>query len=203
MKQYYSSGLLLFIVLLFHVQQAWGNEKDSTRSGRWYLPRYVPVQFAGNIGLFSSGVGYTSRHENYEISILYGYVPQSLARSHIHTITARNVFPLTRFPLRNNRSLIPYVGLGLTVEVGGNAFFRMPAHFPEGYYNFPKNLHVIAYGGTKFRHLFHDDFRLLRGMEFYLEAGTVDVYVWYKTISNQIKFNEIFSLAVGVHLLLD
>ena len=161
--------------------------QDSTRSNRWYLPHYVPVQFAGN----------------FHLNILYGYVPASVAKTAIHTITAKNIFPITRYPVRNNQTLIPYLGLGLTVEVGGNAFFRMPSHFPESYYDFPKNVHVIAFGGAKLQHLFSNDSGFVRGLEFYGEAGTIDLYVWYKVTSGQIKFNQIFSLAVGINLLLD
>lgn len=89
------------------------------------------------------------------------------------------------------------------MEVGGNAFFSVPAHFPEGYYDFPKNLHVIAYGGATLQHRFEDSFAFLQGVEFFAEAGTIDAYLWYKTISSQIGFNQIFSLALGVNLLLD
>ena len=45
--------------------------------------------------------------------------------------------------------------------------------------------------------------KFLRGAEFFAEAGTVDVYLWYKSMSHRIKFRQIFSLAIGVNLLLD
>jgi hypothetical protein len=195
--------ILILLLCLPDFAHAQAGFNDSTRSMRWYVPHYVPLQFAGNIGFLSAGAGYNSNKQNYQLAIMYGYVPRSLAKSAIHTITAKNNFPLGWYGIRNNRAIIPYVGLGLTVEVGGNAFFRMPSHFPESYYDFPKNLHVIAYGGARLRQLFSDDVKALRGVEFYAEAGTVDVYVWYKTISNQIKFHEIFSLAIGVSVLLD
>lgn len=202
MKRFYLACLCFFL-LIDPVQVAVASDVDSLRSKKWYVPHYIPVQFAGNIGFLSAGAGYTSNHENYQLSLLYGYVPAALALTDIHIVTAKNIFPLTRYSLKSNRTLIPYLGLGLTVEVSGNSFFTMPSHFPEGYYDFPKNLHVIAYGGTRIQHLFQDNFALLRGVEFYVEAGTVDVYVWYKTMSRQIRFNQIFSLALGVNLLLD
>ena len=176
---------------------------DSARARPWYLPHYVPIQFAGNIGFLSTGVGYTSNHGNYQLSLLYGYAPRVIAGAEIHTIAAKNIFPLSRHAMRNNQTLIPYVGLGLMVEVGGNSFFRQPDHYPEGYYDFPKNLHVTGYGGAKLQRHFPDEFRMFRGVEFFAEAGTVDIYLWYKAMSNQIKFHQVFSLALGVNLLLD
>ena len=196
-------GIVMMLFSLLSWNQAEAGFSDSTRSRRWYMPHYVPLQFAGNIGFLSAGAGYNSNKQNYQLALMYGYVPRSIARSSIHTITAKNNFPLGWYGIKNHRTVIPYLGLGLTVEIGGNAFFRMPSHFPESYYDFPKNLHVIAYGGVRLRQLFTDEVKALRGVEFYAEGGTVDVYIWYKTISNQIKFHQIFSLAIGVSLLLD
>src|SRR3546814_207085 len=85
---------------------------DSTKTRRWYIPDYIPVQFAGNIGLLSSGAGFTSSKGNYQLGILYGYTPASVAHSNIHTLTAKNVFPLCHYPLKNNQIFSPYLGLG-------------------------------------------------------------------------------------------
>jgi len=167
-----------------------------------YVPHYLPLQFAGNIGFLATGIGYTSNKENYELSILYGYVPVSIGDHEIHMITARNIFPAGRFSMGNNQVLVPYLGLGLMVEVGGHAFFTLPSHYPEGYYDFPKNLHVTGFGGVKLRRLFPNATSFLRGLEFYGEAGTIDVYVWYRTISDEIKFNQMFSVALGINFLL-
>lgn len=194
---------LCFLIATLLGQKIFAQEPsaDSTLPDRWYLPHYVPLQFAGNIGFFSTGLGYTSNHDNYHLNLLYGYVPASVGKKNIHAITAKNIFPLTRFALQGSQTLIPYLGIGLSVEIGGNSFFRMPSNFPESYYDFPKNVHVIAYGGARLQHLFSEK-AALRGLEFYGEAGTIDLYVWYKAISNQIKFNQVFSVALGVNFLL-
>jgi hypothetical protein len=198
-------GIRIFLLLLLYSQEnsAKATFSDSTRSKRWYLPHQLPLQFAGNIGLFSTGIGYTSKNDNYELNILYGYVPAAIGEADIHMLTAKNIFPLSRYRFRSNQTFIPYLGVGLTFEAGGNAFFKTPSHYPKGYYDFPKNLHVIGYGGVKVQHLFQDDLTFLRGIEFYAEGGTVDIYLWYKAISDQIKFDQIFTLALGVNVLLN
>jgi hypothetical protein len=193
--------ILIFVTL--PIAAATAGPGDSTRIKRWYVPHYLPVQFAGNIGFLSTGVGYTSNNGNYQLSLLYGYAPRAIAGAEIHTIAAKNVFPLSHYAMKNNQTLIPYIGLGLIAEVGGNSFFRQPDHYPEGYYDFPKNLHVIAYGGAKVQRLFRDERGIFHGVEFFAEVGTVDIYLWYKAMSNQIKFHQVFSLALGVNLLLD
>src|SRR5690606_15568443 len=113
MKQLYR---YTFLLLMVAPTVLWAQDDSSTHRPRWYVPHYVPAQFAGNIGLFSLGVGYSSKHDNYHLDLLYGYAPTSVAAAEIHTITAKNIFPVTRLALKNNRTLIPYLGLGLTVE---------------------------------------------------------------------------------------
>lgn len=193
----------IVLLLAMGLHSACAVTPDSTRSRRWYLPDYVPLQFAGNTGLVSAGLGYTASNGWYELNLLYGYAPKSVAGTYVHTITAKNNFTFGRFALQNNESLIPYIGLGISVDVGGNAFFKMPSHYPESYYDFPKNLHAIGFAGLKLQHLSANDNSLFRGIELYAEAGTIDVYVWYKINSDQIKLREIFSLALGVNFLLD
>lgn len=197
----FTKHILLLSSLVLSFVCAFGSD-DSTRMRRWYLPHYVPVQFAGNTGFFSTGAGFTSRHQNYHLDLLYGYVPRSVAGMSVHTVTAKNYFPFGRFMLNRNEALIPYIGLGVSLEVSGIAFFEMPGHFPDSYYDFPKNLHALAYGGVRLQHLFDDEVGWLRGMELYAEAGTVDVYIWYKTMAREIGLREIFSLALGVNFLL-
>ena len=191
------SGLILALA-----GNAYGNETDTSRLRKWYLPHYIPIQFAGNVGFLSTGIGYTSKALNYNLEVLYGYVPRSAGGEVIHTVTAKNYFPFGRFPLKNRRSLIPYLGIGLSMEIGGNSFFIQPRYFPDSYYDFPKNLHVIAYGGARVQHMFEKEGGVIRGVEFFAEGGTVDVYIWYKAISSQIKFHQIFTLAIGGNLLL-
>lgn len=193
-------GICLLAALMIHDVR--GQSTDSTRGTRWYVPDFAHLQYAGNIGFISGGIGFSSRLRNYQLGLLYGYVPKAIAGVRIHTVTARNTFPILRYPLKNNQTLIPYVGLGLSFEIGGNAFFRMPSHFPESYYDYPKNMRVLAYGGARVQQLFEDDWHGVRGLEFFAEAGTIDLYVWYKAMSHEIKMGQIFSLAVGANILL-
>jgi hypothetical protein len=186
----------------------WSNAsvpEDSTKSSqwkksRWYIPHYFPLQYAGNIGFLSAGVGYGARKDNYQLSLVYGYAPPSVAGVRIHTVTAKNIFHLYRFYLSEKRTLIPYVGLGLSFELGGHSFFTLPKNMPDGYYHFPKSVHLVASGGVKLRYMTNNS-RTFRGFEFFAEACTIDAYIWYKFLSEEVKMGHILSLALGVHFL--
>src|SRR5687768_16913956 len=94
-----TARIFLLAVLLGHGIDVLGDPGDSTRSRRWYLPHYVPLQFAGNIGFVSIGAGYISSHRNYRLELLYGYVPKTVAGAYIHHITAKNIFTVGRYLL--------------------------------------------------------------------------------------------------------
>lgn len=175
---------------------------DSSRSKsfnfRWIIPKYIPVQYAGNIGWISTGIGYATREDNYRLSLLYGYVPEAISGVRIHTLTAKNIFVLYHFPLNYKQTLLPYLACGVSIEIGGRSFFRQPAEMPSGYYNYPKSLHFIPAAGMKLQYS-TEQFKFFRAMEVFAEASTVDVYIWSKIMSDQVRMGQIVSLSLGMH----
>lgn len=166
-----------------------------------YHSPYLALQYAGNIGFLSFGVGYTARKDKYQLSLVYGYAPPSMAGVRIHTVTAKNIFPVYRFYLNKKQTLIPYGAVGLSLELGGRSFFRQPSNMPDSYYDFPKSVHLIPAAGFKLRHI-TDHQRNFHGYEFFLEITSVDAYVWYKLTSDEIRTQQIVSLAGGIHFLI-
>jgi hypothetical protein len=176
---------------------------DSTQSKsstpvRWYTPHFIPIQFAGNIGFLSAGVGYEARKQNYQLAIVYGFVPAKFGGVSVHSFTAKNSFPIHRFFIDKNRTIIPYGAIGLNVEVGGRSFLTLPDNMPAGYYDFPKSTHLIGSVGAKYRHTM--DRPSVNAVEVFAEITTVDAYVWYKTMSDDVKWRQILSGAVGINL---
>ena len=175
-----------------------GNEPRARK--RFYTPDYFPLQYAGNIGLLSSGVGYQGRKDNYQLSVVYGFAPASVTGVNIHTVTGKNIFHLYKFPVHDKHTILPYAALGLSLELGGRSFFFQPDNMPSGYYDFPKSIHAIASAGLKFRYM-TNDLKGFQGIEFFAEASTIDAYIWYKFLSRDVTMSQICSLALGVHLL--
>ena len=172
---------------------------QKTRKIRWYIPQYIPIQFAGSIGLVSAGAGYRNRNDRYQLSLVYGHAPKAVAGVKSHLLTAKNIFHFTQFFLNEKQRLIPYGALGISWEVGGRSFFNVPDNMPDGYYDFPKSIHAIPGVGLKLRHR-TDKIRGFSGLEIFTEFTTVDAYIWYKFLSKEVKMHQIVSLAFGVHL---
>jgi hypothetical protein len=165
----------------------------------WYVPDYFPLQYAGNIGLISAGTGYVFAKDRYQLSLVYGYTPKSVAGVTIHTLTARNIFHLYRIHFGRGQTLLPYAALGLSFEIGGRSFLTLPSNMPRGYYKFPKSVHLIPGAGLKLRCLSKS--QSISAVEFFGEVSTVDSYVWYKIISEEVRMRQILSLSFGIHLI--
>jgi hypothetical protein len=198
------ANLVIGILCLVVNAICFGVPEDSVRSAnrdtrRWYSPDFIPIQYAGNIGFVSGGVGFSGRKENYQLGLMYGYAPAFAAGTRVHMLTAKNVFHLYRFNVGRNRLIIPYAGLGVSVEVAGRSFFTLPSNMPKGYYDFPKSIHLIPSAGLKVRH--HTQRKLFRAIEFFAEATTADAYLWHKFTSDEVGIQQIVTMALGINLL--
>ncbi len=196
---------LIFLLSVCFLAKAQTDSLPDLRIGRetsrgLWRRLYIPVQFAGNIGFLSGGIGYKPLTDKYQLSLLYGYTPSSVSEVPCHLLTAKNIFHIHRFRLSDARTLIPYGSVGISLEVSGRSFFTQPDVMPDSYYDFPNSLHAIPTLGIKLRHA-NFKFRGFHATEFFAEATSVDAYIWYKIRSNDIKIRDIVSVAFGVHFL--
>ncbi len=199
-------SLPLIFILVFFAQVLKAScledstKAESKRRNHRLLPHFASLQFAGNIGFLSAGLGVISKNDKYHLGFLYGYSPASISGVRIQTLTAKHTFHLWRFTPRQDIILLPYAGLGVSFDLDSRAFFTLPDNMPSGYYNFPKSVHAIAFAGVKYRRLLPSR-KILSSVEFFIEATTVDAYVWYKYKSKEVKMNDILSLALGLNLI--
>jgi hypothetical protein len=196
--------ILLLVLVNFTLVKA-NDPADSVHMARsgsrpWFSPDYIPFQYAGNLGWVSTGIGYRTRKDNYQVSFVYGYAPAAVSGIDVHLVSAKNIFHFYKFPLDDRQALMAYGALGLSLEIGGQSFFTVPSNMPEGYYHFPKSIHVIPAAGIKLRRG-HIRLKGFSGIEFFVEASTIDALVFYKATSRNVALSEILSSSFGIHLL--
>lgn len=195
--------ILAVALTLFCCQTVWAVDHDSTqltnnRLPRWYRPSHVPLQFAGNIGLLSAGVGFSSRSDDYRLALVYGYVPASLSVVRVHMLTMKNSFRLATLGVNRNTSVTPYLSAGVSWEIKGRSFFSQPDVMPDQYYRFPKSIRLVPGAGVRVKKEFAQK-KFFTNTEFFAEATTYDILVFYKVYSREIRLNQIFSAAIGVN----
>ena len=190
----------IFIVSIIGLffSNSYGQEPISVKEKSWYVPDYVKAQFAGNIGLISVGAGYQLFDKVLYSELLYGFVPKSASKAdNIHLITIKNTFPLYRKKIGENLTITPIAGIATTLDIGTNSFTTLPSKYPDGYY-FPTAVHFTLFGGA----LVHKDFKrpkFFKGVDFYLEFGTVETYLWYALTLKEVDLLDVFSADIGVN----
>ncbi|QNM86120.1 hypothetical protein H9W90_03105 [Polaribacter pectinis] len=189
-------SIALLFVTFFNAQEPTAKDKKS-----WYTPDYVKMQFGGNIGFVSLGVGYEVFENVLFSELLYGYVPKSVSQAdRIHLITIKNTFPIFKKEIGKNLTLSPIAGFAATLDIGTNTFTTLPSKYPEGYY-VPTAIHFTLYAGASVHQNFKNT-KIFKGADFYFEVGTVESYLWYAITTKEVKMKDIFSFDVGVNFYL-
>lgn len=169
-------------------------QADTAAKKRNYYPNLATVQFAGNIGLFSIGGGYSLFRHHYQAEILYGNVPSMHSIPAINTIAFKNLaginFTLKRLVVQ------PYLGFTFNYETGSNSFAKLPDKYTAGYYQ-TTSFHFTFFAGIKARMKLAKQWLI----EPYIETGTVDTFLWYEISEKEINPGDVFSAALGVNFI--
>jgi hypothetical protein len=190
-------GLAALAIVLPEAARAGETGADGERERPWYVPDHAKLQFAGNIGFLSPGVGYALARRRLEADLFLGWVPEAVGGRDIFSVTGK----LTWLPwAREARgwSFHPLTaGLQLTNTFGRNFFVREPDGFPRGYHVLPTALRAgVALGGTA-----APPWRGLEQVRFYYELVAVDVMLgmWIRNRS-ALDVDDVVSLALGARL---
>lgn len=191
-------NIFIVTIVIFFLTNSFAQEVTLTKDKPWYIPDYVKVQFAGNIGLVSVGAGYEFFKKKLYSELLYGYVPESVSKADkIHLITIKNTFPILKKEIGNDYTLSPIAGFTASLDIGTNSFTTLPNRYPSGYY-LPNAVHFTLFTGVKINKNFNNS-KIFKSADIYFEVGTVESYLWYAITSKEVKINDVFSTALGVN----
>lgn len=111
-------------------------------------PQHYMLQYAGGIGFFSAGIGYSNKKDWLEGDLYYGYVPKSIGGVTIHAFSGK--LGLTPFSFSKGQYRIKPVTSGIIISYtpGKQYFGFSPDNYPFDYYGFPTSFHAgIFLGG--------------------------------------------------------
>ncbi|MFA8450848.1 MAG: hypothetical protein ACEPOW_09160 [Bacteroidales bacterium] len=166
------------------------------------VPDYTRLQFAGQVGVLSLGLGYNHFEEQLKLEFFYGYLPRMHGYSDIHTLGIKSSLLFWKIPIRNfmfdEISPIFSVSVNLTVGDGRKTFWRVPSYFPDGYYS-PNVIRFCPAIGVNFRKKIKP-YTFVKEFDFYVEMVTNNVYFAYFVKNHEVDLNEIFSLTLGLRL---
>lgn len=178
-------------------------EKRQEIHGR-LIPRYTKLQFAGSIGMFSTGLGWDyGKNRRWETDVLIGFVPRFESNRAKITFTLRENFvpwqiaigqsPVDFCPLR--------ASVGVNSIIGHEFWAKNPERYPDGYYFFSTKFSILAGFGQQWTlNISRDKRRLWRAIGFYYDLTTTDKYVLSGFDNSYIGFADLFHLALGLKL---
>ncbi len=182
-----------FLILVYAISRsAFAADSTLVRKNR-FLPRVYTLQYAGNLGFLSGGLGYSLFKDKVGVGLFYGYVPKVFSSKAIHIIALKGTFNLFKSRAGQDRL---YIGTTFNMETGNNSFLKLPDKYPKGYYQ-TNSFHFTIFTGVKSYFAVHD--RKLKGVEPYIECGTVDTYLYY-CLAENLSFLKILSLSAGINL---
>jgi len=164
------------ILLLLTVVIGLACPKSHAKDRPWFFPDHFKSQYAGNMGLVSVGLGYSHFDDKLHLDVFYGYVPTFVGGVETHTVTTKiAVFPIN-YIIKPGHKLSPLTfGWNLSVIIGEDYFFKPPDRYPENYY-WATNFKIMPYIGAR-AHRDLSNRIPFSGLDFYVEIGTVDLYL--------------------------
>jgi len=173
--------------------------QDSSRS-KW-LPDYAKLQYAGNIGFFSVGVGYENKKGTLEGDFFYGYVPESVGGVTIHTVTSKLNWHTFGSCNSGSYKIKPFtVGVLASYTFGKQYFGFSPENYPYDYYKFPTAFHAgVLVGGQANKRLGGNS--SIRKIGLYYELLTFDTeFLSYLNNTHALRLSDVVSMSLGLKL---
>lgn len=185
---------LMFACTICFVQA--GSESIDTTKKRNAAPDFAQIQFAGNIGFISAGVGYSFFDERIRAAVIYGYVPKQFTGSKsAHHFTLKSTLFLVRFKPTDNLTVAPYLGVTATLEPGRHSILVLPDRYPENYYG-TTAFHFNGLVGLSVAVPVNS--KVLTSVELYGECVVMDTMLAYRWQNENVGLNRILSASLGV-----
>ena len=163
------------------------------------LPDYGSVQYAGSVGLISSGIGYTFFNNRLGAELTAGFTPVE-KHDDLYNLTLKLIY--RPFNVRVSEQLSStglYTGAYVSRTFGSEYWVFLPDRYKNGYYYWSPGLRFGVLFGTSLIHEFED--AAISSTEFYFEGSTYDLLiVSYWPNRNEIPLHEIIKLAVGIRI---
>ena len=193
--------LIVLVSLVLVSSSAYSQTLQKTDSVKYkkFLPDYVKLQFAGGIGVLSTGIGYTFFNEKLDISFFYGYIPKSFTVSDLHSVSLQSTFKFFKMKVHNKIEILPLnVGWFAHHTFGNEYWVILPDNYPEGYYWWSPGRNAGIFLGGEIKTKLFANKTPASGTAFYARIGTRGLYLSSIWGNSTIPVKVIIELGFGV-----
>lgn len=171
---------------------------------RWMqlIPQIGDVQYAGNIGLVSVGIGWDyGHHDRWETHVMMSYLPQWHADSYDYTFTLKQNYIPWCVCSGRDFMINPVYGTIFMNSIFDREFWgREPEKYNGGhYYRFSSKIRTHIGIGGRISYYIPEQRRMLsRRASFYYELTTYDLAIISSIPNKKISLGDILCLGFGV-----
>lgn len=172
------------------------------RFWQFLIPKQVVVQYAGNMGLISVGVGWDyGHHRPYETQLLFGYLPKYNSGSAKMTMTIKQNFIPWHVPIDYLFTFDPLTtGIYFNTVFGSEFWQSQPKRYPDSYYDFlSTRVRVNVFVGQRLSVTVPDNRRkFIKGLTAFYEVSTCDLYIRAMIQDSKVSLWDVIGLSLGV-----
>lgn len=166
------------------------------------VPTQTVMQYAGNMGFLSVGVGWNyGRGKKWETHLLFGYLPKFDSRRAKLTMTLKENFIPWRIDYAHGWQLEPLsCGLYLNTVFGREFWSNQPDRYPDHYYPLLKTkLRANIFLGQRITKLVPRNRRkFVKSVTLFYEVSTCDLYIRSMVQDKEVSLWDILGLSIGV-----
>lgn len=168
------------------------------------IPTQSIIQYAGNMGLISIGIGWEyGRHKQWETDLLIGYLPKFQSKRAKLTMTLKETFIPWNVTLSNNFFLEPLTcGLYINTVYGHEFWSRQPGRYPDKYYEaLSTKARINAFLGQRIGvYVPHSRRKFVKEIRLFYEVSTCDLYIRSMIQDSDVSLWDILGLSLGMKL---
>ena len=199
MKGLVTVTLGFIIPFLIHAQSDSLLERN-----KWFHPDYAKIQFAGEIGFLSVGVGFKLfKKQNGELDLMAGYLPKPIGGDDIFTTAIKFAYlPWDKQVLNNQLTWQPLSLGAMLFHAWGERLNRIRDKelYPRGYYWWSPGTRFGPVFGTRLKRDFDKRSRI-KSLSFYMEFVTNDLYIYsWGANTGIIPLSSIFDMSLGLRI---
>lgn len=168
------------------------------------IPTHTVVQYAGNMGLVSAGIGWEyGKRRQWETEVLFGFLPKYNSDRGKMTMTLKENYIPWHLTFKRGYLLDPLTcGLYVNTVYGPEFWSRQPGRYPDKYYHFlSTKLRINAFLGQRIGIVIPRNRRkYVKNVTLFYEVSTCDLYVRAMFMDQSVKLTDITSLSLGLRL---
>ena len=194
--------LSCLVVLPTRAQQTEPTLKGYRRVWNALIPTHAKLQYAGNMGLLSVGVGWEyGKRDRWETELLLGYVPK-YDGDHSHwTLTLKENFIPWTIPLKDKSWAIHPLTCGayLNTIFGDEFWVKEPDRYPEGYYGFMSRFRLSVFLGEGVTY-YLPKAKSVKSVSVFYEVSSCDLYIGSAFGNRYLRPRDYLCLSLGLRV---